>query len=92
MKNIMRDIEKQKLIEIVQTQIEGKEIIPEQYDENLQELGLDSLKFIQIVVALEEEFVCEIPDTMLLLTEMNTINKMYSVLTNDALDVVELGD
>ena len=41
---------------------------------------MDSITFIQIVVALEEEFECEIPDEKLLITEMDTVQKMLDVL------------
>ena len=34
------------------------------------------------VVSLEEEFDCEIPDEKLLLLELNTVNKIYEVLTS----------
>lgn len=41
---------------------------------------MDSIKFIQIIVSLEEAFECEIPDEKLLLAEMNSVNKMLEVL------------
>jgi acyl carrier protein len=56
------------------------EVTLEQCDDDLLELGLDSIKFIQIIVSLEEAFKCEIPDEKLLLTEMNSVNKMLEVL------------
>ena len=43
-------------------------------------MGMDSITFIQIVVALEEEFECEIPDEKLLITEMDTVQKIVDVL------------
>ncbi len=46
MRNIITNIKKQQIIKIVQSKIEDKEIKSEQYDENLQKLGMDSLKFI----------------------------------------------
>ena len=52
----------------------------EQLEDSLPELGMDSITFIQIVVALEEEFECEIPDEKLLITEMDTVQKMLDVL------------
>lgn len=56
------------------------EVTVEQCDDDLLELGLDSIKFIQIIVSLEEAFECEIPDEKLLFTEMNSVNKMLEVL------------
>lgn len=59
---------------------EKLEITAEQLEENLPDLGMDSITFIQIIVALEEEFECEIPDEKLLITEMDTAQKMIDVL------------
>ena len=56
------------------------EITTEQLEENLSDLGMDSITFIQIIVALEEKFECEIPDEKLLITEMDTVQKMIDVL------------
>ena len=43
---------------------------------------MDSITFIKIIVAVEEEFECEIPDSKLLLGEMNTVNKIVQVLND----------
>lgn len=47
---------------------------------NLVKLGMDSITFIQMVVALEEAFEWESPDEKLLITEMDTVQKIYDVL------------
>ncbi|MEG2110072.1 MAG: acyl carrier protein [Clostridium sp.] len=49
-------------------------------DQSLDELGMDSITFIKIIVALEEEFDLEIPDKFLLISEMNTPYKIYNIL------------
>ena len=56
------------------------EVSQEQLKDSLPELGMDSITFIQIVVALEEEFECEIPDSYLILFKMNTLNKIKTIL------------
>lgn len=56
------------------------EITADQLDRDLTELGMDSIAFIQIIVSLEETFGCEIPDSKLLFSEMNTICKITSVI------------
>lgn len=75
----MKEITKEEILEIVNS-VQGIEVTVEQCDDDLLELGLDSIKFIQIIVSLEEAFECEIPDEKLLLTEMNSVNKMLEVL------------
>ncbi len=59
---------------------EKLEVTKEQLDDNLPDLGMDSITFIQIIVALEEKFECEIPDEKLLITEMDTVQKIIDVL------------
>lgn len=75
----MKEITKEEILEIVNS-VQDMEVTVDQCDDNLLELGLDSIKFIQIIVSLEETFECEIPDEKLLLTEMNSVNKMLEVL------------
>ena len=75
----MKEITKEKIFEIVNS-VQDMEVTVDQCDDDLLELGLDSIKFIQIIVSLEEAFECEIPDEKLLLTEMNSVNKMLEVL------------
>ena len=75
----MREISVGKVIEILNA--EGVEVAEDKLDENLLELGLDSIKFIRIVVSLEEAFNCEIPDSKLILGEMDTVNKILNVLS-----------
>lgn len=59
---------------------EKMKITADQLEEKLPDLGMDSITFIQIIVALEEKFECEIPDEKLLISEMDTVQKMIDVL------------
>lgn len=61
----------------------------EQKEKDLMEMGVDSIAFIKLVVALEEEFDCEIPDAKLVLSEMNTLQKIYEMMQE--LQVAESG-
>lgn len=76
----MMEVMAERIIEIVNDTIEDVKISKDQIDADLTELGLDSIQFIQIIVMLEEAFDCEIPDSKLLITEMNTVQKMIDVL------------
>ncbi len=49
-------------------------------DEDIAKDNFDSFSFIKLIIIIEEEFECEIPDEKLLISEMNTINKIYKVL------------
>lgn len=71
MENTIRDI----LTEVV-----GKEAGQAGKQDDLRELGLDSVAFIKMVVALEEASGREVEDEYLLLDEMNTIEKIEKVM------------
>lgn len=77
----MREDVIDKVLQILSENIENCEIAPGQKDEDLVALGMDSITFIRVIVALEEEFDIEIPDEKLLLTEMNTVSKMADVIS-----------
>lgn len=74
---------KGKIIEIIKESIVDTgletEVLP---TSELTKLGIDSLMFIRIIVRLEEEFKIEFPDELLLLSEMNTVDRIYEVVTN----------
>lgn len=76
----MKEITVEKVIETLNANIENAEVTKDKLDEDLSELGMDSITFIKIIVALEEEFECEVPDAKLLIGEMNTANKIFQVL------------
>ena len=71
MENTIREI----LQEIV-----GEEAGKAGRNDDLRELGLDSVAFIQMVVALEDASDKEVDDEFLLLDSMNTIEKIERVL------------
>lgn len=82
MEIFMKEITIKNILTVLHSNMENIEVTIEQLDDDLVEFGVDSIEFIRIVVSLEEEFECEIPDSKLLISEMNTINKIYEVLTS----------
>lgn len=77
----MREDILDKVLKVLNANLENTEITFEQTEDDLSALGMDSITFIRTIVALEEEFDIEIPDEYLLLTEMNTISKMTDVIS-----------
>ena len=71
---------KEKILAIVNMSIENIEIKLDQSDVDLSTIGMDSITFIRIIVAIEEVFSIEIPDEFLLITEMNTVEKMTNII------------
>ena len=76
----MKEISAAKVIDEINSNIEEISLTPEQLDVNLTELGMDSYAFIRTIVALEEAFDCEIPDSKLIISEMDTVEKIIAVL------------
>lgn len=75
----MKKVELNKILDII-NKIGDLCIACDQINDNLVDFGMDSIKFVQIVVGLEEEFECEIPDSKLLIIEMDTVQKIFNVL------------
>ena len=80
----MVDINIEKILDILNANIENNKITTEQLDHDLSLFGIDSILFIQIIISLEEEFECTIPDSKLLFEEMNTVNKIFNILNSFA--------
>lgn len=49
-------------------------------DTEFEELGIESIDFIAIVIALEENFDIEITDELLIMQNMNTVKKIENIL------------
>ena len=75
----MKEVSIESILRVINS-LDNIEVSTEQLDESLPDLGMDSISFIQIVVGLEEAFDCEIPDSKLLISEMDTVQKMLDVL------------
>lgn len=69
-----------KILQIVNANLDDNKIEENMFSVKLGEIGMDSLAFIRIVVMLEEEFNIEIPDSKLIISEMDTVGKMYNVV------------
>ncbi len=70
----------EKMIREILKEIVGKQAGAAGKDDDLRELGLDSVAFIQMVVALEDASGKEVGDEDLLLDNMNTIAKIEGAL------------
>ena len=68
------------ILNVINTVLE-KPLSQDQAEVELSTIGVDSIIFIRIIVALEETFEIEIPDEKLLITERNTLSKIVDVIT-----------
>ena len=63
---------------IMETDLNNKNM-----QDNLQKMGMDSIKFVKIVIELEERFDIEVPDEKLLITEMSTLSQLVAVVSKE---------
>lgn len=49
-------------------------------ESRLDEYAINSIQFVQIVILIESEYNIEIPDEYLLVSEMNTIEKIIDII------------
>ena len=70
----------EKIIRNILNEIVGAEAGAAGNNDDLREVGLDSVAFIQMVVALEDASGKEVVDEYLLLDSMNTIEKIERAL------------
>lgn len=68
------------ICQIINENLDNNKIEEHMLGVKLDELGMDSLAFIRIVVMLEEKFNIEIPDSKLIISEMDTVEKMYNII------------
>ena len=70
------------ILNIINQVLETSEITERDINEDLSILGISSIMFISIVIAIEEKYSIEIPDEYLLFTEIGTVNKILDIVTS----------
>lgn len=68
------------VIEIVNDALKTNVITRKNIETNLMEFGLDSLSMIKVIINIEKKFNCEIPDSEIIYSKLDTISKIYNVL------------
>lgn len=66
--------------EIAQKCFEDIKMTEKPYDTSFTELGMDSLMFVRMVVEVEESFGIEIPDELLLRSELDSVKRFAEVV------------
>lgn len=77
---MMEEINVEKIMEIVNRNLEGTTITLKQREVELEKFGLNSVSFVKMIVQIEDEFECMFPDSKLLLSEADTVNKILDIL------------
>lgn len=75
----MKEPTKSKILEIINHNKNIK-INEDQSNVSFDNLGIDSIDFVRIVVEIEDYYECFFPDEMLIITRLNTVDKIFDVL------------
>ena len=71
-----------RVLKILNTNMDNVKVDVAQIDKDLSVIGMDSLVFIRVIVALVEEFDIEFADDKLLMSEMNSVSKILDVVAD----------
>lgn len=74
------DISSEKVLEVINQLMEGNKINESNMNESLPAYNIDSLKFIQIIVLLEETFNIEFPDDSLIMDQYETFGSIVDMV------------
>ena len=69
------------ILDIINSILETSEITEKDINEDLSMLGMSSIMYISVVIAIEEKYNIEIPDEYLLNAEIGTVNKIFDIVT-----------
>lgn len=81
----------EKILKIINTFITDHNVTCDNADDTLLSLGVDSITFIKIVTSIEKTFNIEMPDEMLTVSEMATINRISSIVFDVLTNIPEAG-
>lgn len=79
---MIENISKTRIIQLINKSLKEVSVTENMENIDLGAIGLDSLTFVQLIVNIEDEFNCKIPDSKLILSQMNTVNKIFDILSN----------
>lgn len=68
------------IVSIVNDIVEEVDVNETMIAQDLCELGMDSIAFVKVIIEIEDKYDIEIPDKYLKIQDMNTIEKIVSVL------------
>ncbi|HIR03405.1 MAG: acyl carrier protein [Acutalibacteraceae bacterium] len=74
------DISSEKVLEVINQLMEENKINESNMNESLLAHNIDSLKFIQIIVLLEEAFNIEFPDDSLIMDQYATFGSIVDMV------------
>ena len=69
------------ILDIINSILETSEITQNDINEDLSMLGINSIMFISIIIAIEEKYNIEIPDEYLLTAGIGTVNMIIDIVT-----------
>ena len=63
-------------LRVINQNILGTNLEDADFNKNLEELGYDSLSFIELILAIEEKFLVKVPDDFLVFSKIKTLKDL----------------
>jgi len=76
----MKQITEEQIIDIINSTQKEQVLFYNNKHMNFRDLGIESINFIRIIVALEEFLDFEFPDSKLIYSQMDSVEKIYNTL------------
>ena len=76
----MKQLTEEQIIDIINSTQKECVIFNNNKQLSFRELGIESISFIRIIVALEDFFDLEIPDSKLIYSQMDSVEKIFNTL------------
>lgn len=71
----------EEILKIINLLLEEDVLTVADIGKKLNDIGLDSIKFVLLIVELEDRFQIEIPDEYMLYSKMGTVLEIYKVVS-----------
>lgn len=70
----------EEILSIINSILEDEVLTVSDVNKELKDIGLDSIKFVLLIVELENKYQIEIPDEYMLYSKMSTISEVQKIV------------
>lgn len=79
-KEMKNNVRVEEIISIINSVLEDEVLTISDIDKELKDIGLDSIKFVLLIVELEDRYQIEIPDEYMLYSKMSTLLEVQKIV------------
>ncbi len=79
-KKMKNNVSVEEILSIINSILEDEVLTVSDVNKELKDIGLDSIKFVLLIVELENKYQIEIPDEYMLYSKMSTISEVQKIV------------